>query len=90
MKESRKATLDRIPATTGRDGAIDFAAHEHAINPSQRVLLEEGADYIAPEGEPIKLTEDGFNHLVAAHMAGHDVVIAINGRDAFVFPAGKS
>ena len=43
MKEPKsppsQATLDHAPATTGRDGAIDFAAKVEALN-AERVMLE--------------------------------------------------
>jgi hypothetical protein len=38
-----KATLDRTSDTTGRDGAIDFAAKVEASH-VQRVLLDHGYD----------------------------------------------
>jgi hypothetical protein len=39
------------------------------------------ADFIAHAGEPIELTATGLKRVVASHVAGHDVVIEIDGRD---------
>jgi hypothetical protein len=38
-----KATLDHAPDTTGRDGAIDFAAKVEASH-AERVVLDHGED----------------------------------------------
>jgi hypothetical protein len=83
-----KATLDHVPDTTGRDGAIDFAAKVEASH-AQRVLLDHGEDFIAPAGEPIELTAAGLKRVVAGHVAGHDVVIEIDGRDVLVVRGPK-
>ena len=37
-KSRSKATLGRVPGTTGRDGAIDFAAKAGALSPDESVL----------------------------------------------------
>jgi hypothetical protein len=50
-----KATLDHIPDTTGRDGAIDFAAKVEASH-AERVVLDHGEDFIVHAGGPIELT----------------------------------
>ncbi len=34
-KDASKATLDRSPDPTGRDGAVDFAAKVEGFNPSE-------------------------------------------------------
>jgi hypothetical protein len=78
-----KATLDCISDTTGRDGAIDFAAKVEASH-VQRVLLDHGEDFIAHVGGLIELTAPGLKRAVAAHVAGHDVIIEIDGRDVLV------
>jgi hypothetical protein len=83
-----KATLDHVPDTTGRDGAIDFAAKVEASH-AQRVVLDHGEDFIARAGEPIQLTPAGLKRIVAGHVAGHDVVIEIDGRDVLVVRGPK-
>jgi hypothetical protein len=45
-----KATLDNVPDTTGRDGAIDFAAKVEASH-AERVVLDHGEDFIAQRGD---------------------------------------
>jgi hypothetical protein len=50
-----KATLDHAPDTTGRDGAIEFAAKVEASH-AERVVLDHGEDFITHAGEPIELT----------------------------------
>ena len=67
-----QATLEHALATTGRDGAIDFAAKVEASN-AERLMLEQGEDFIAHDGGPIELTSIGLKRLVAGHVAGHDV-----------------
>ena len=69
-----KATLDCTSDTTGRDGATDFAAKVEASH-VQRVLLDHGEDFIAHVGGLIELTAPGLKRAVAAHVAGHDVII---------------
>jgi hypothetical protein len=59
-----KATLDHVPDTTGRDGAIDFAAKVEASH-AERVVLDHGEDFIAHAGEPIELTAAGLKRVVA-------------------------
>ena len=81
--DTSKATLDHNPDTTGRDGAIDFAAKVEASH-VERVFLDHGEDFIAHEGGPIELTAAGLKRAVAAHVAGHDVIIEIDGRDVLV------
>jgi hypothetical protein len=44
-----KATLDHIPDTTGRDGAIDFAAKVEASH-AERVVLDQDEDFIVHAG----------------------------------------
>jgi hypothetical protein len=83
-----KATLDHVPDTTGRDGAIDFAAKVEASH-AERVVLDHGEDFIAHAGEPIELTPAGLKRVVAGHVAGHDVVIEIDGRDVLVVRGPK-
>jgi hypothetical protein len=83
-----KATLDHVPDTTGRDGAIDFAAKVEASH-AERVVLDHGEDFIALAGEPIELTAAGLKRVVAGHVAGHDVVIEIDGRDVLVVRGPK-
>jgi hypothetical protein len=83
-----KATLDHVPDTTGRDGAIDFAAKVEASH-AERVVLDDGEDFIAHAGEPIQLTAAGLMRIVAGHVAGHDVVIEIDGRDVLVVRGPK-
>ena len=79
--DTSKATLDHNPGTTGRDGAIDFAAKVEASH-VERVFLDHAEDFIADAGGPIELTAAGLKRAVAAHVAGHDVIIEIDGRDA--------
>jgi hypothetical protein len=81
--DASKATLDHTPDTTGRDGAIDFAAKVEASH-VERVFLDDGEDFIAHPGGPIELTAAGLKRAVAAHVAGHDVVIEIDGRAVLV------
>jgi hypothetical protein len=83
-----KATLDQAPETTGRDGAIDFAAKVEASH-RERVVLSHGEDFIAHAGGPIELTAAGLKQAVAGHVAGHDVVIEIDGRDVLLVRAPK-
>jgi len=85
MKEPSKATLDHIPLTTGRDGAIDFAAKVEASN-AERLLLEKGEDFIAHKGGPIELTPLGLKRLVA----GHDVVVEIDKRQVLLVRGAKA
>ncbi|HZO48001.1 MAG TPA: hypothetical protein VFB68_19045 [Xanthobacteraceae bacterium] len=89
MKEPSKATLDHIPLTTGRDGAIDFAAKVEASN-AERLLLEKGEDFIAHKGGPIELTPLGLKRLVAGHVAGHDVVVEIDKRQVLLVRGAKA
>jgi hypothetical protein len=88
MKEPSKATLDHAPTTTGRDGAIDYAAKVEASN-AERVLLENGEDFIVHEEGPVELTSIGLKRLVAGHAAGHDVVVEIDNREVFVLRASN-
>jgi hypothetical protein len=83
-----KATLDHIPDTTGRDGAIDFAAKVEASH-AERVVLDHSEDFIVHAGGPIELTAAGLKRAVAGHVAGHDVVIAIDGRDVLLVRGPK-
>jgi hypothetical protein len=83
-----KATLDHVPDTTGRDGAIDFAAKVEASH-AERVVLDNGEDFIAHAGDPIELTAAGLKRVVAGHVAGHDVVIEVDGRDVLVVRGPK-
>ena len=69
--DTSKATLDHNPDTTGRDGAIDFAAKVEASH-VERVFLDHGEDFIAHAGGPIELTAAGLKRAVAAHVAGHE------------------
>src|SRR4029450_11515225 len=78
-----KATLDNAPDTTGRDGAIDFAAKVEASH-AERVFLDHGEDFITHAGGPIELTAAGLKRAVAGHVAGHDVVIEIDGCDVLL------
>jgi hypothetical protein len=50
----------------------------------ERVFLDDGEDFIAHPGGPIELTAAGLKRAVAAHVAGHDVVIEIDGRAVLV------
>jgi hypothetical protein len=86
--DTLKATLDQAPKTTGRDGAIDFAAKVEASH-GERVVLSDGEDFIAHADGPIELTVGGLKRTVAGHVAGHDVVIEINGRDVLLIRAPK-
>jgi hypothetical protein len=92
MKEPKapqsQATLDHALATTGRDGAIDFAAKAEASN-AERLMLEKGEDFIAHDGGPIELTS-GLNRLVAGHVAGHDVVVEIDKCEVLVVRGPKA
>jgi hypothetical protein len=88
MKDPSKTTLDHVPTTTGRDGAIDFAAKVEASN-AERVLLENGEDFIAHEGGPIELTSVGLKRLVAGHAAGHDVVVEFDNRKILIVRAAN-
>jgi hypothetical protein len=78
-----KATLDYTPDTTGRDGAIDFAAKVE-MSHTERVVLDRDEDFIVHIGGPIELTAMGLKRAVAAHVAGHDVVVEIDGRDVLL------
>jgi hypothetical protein len=86
--DTPKATLDQAPKTTGRDGAIDFAAKVEASH-GERVVLNDGEDFIAHADGPIELTAAGLKRAVVGHVAGHDVVIEINGRDVLLVRASK-
>ena len=86
--DTSKATLDQIPDTTGRDGAIDFAAKVEASH-AERVVLDHGEDFIVHAGGPIELTAAGLKRAVAGHVAGHDVVIAIDGHDVLLVRGPK-
>jgi hypothetical protein len=86
--DTLKATLDQAPDTTGRDGAIDFAAKVEASH-RERVVLSSGEDFIAHADGPIELTAAGLKRAVSGHLAGHDVVIEINGRDVLLVRAPK-
>jgi len=88
QRDPLKATLDQAPETTGRDGAIDFAAKVEASH-GERVVLNDGEDFIAHADGPIELTAAGLKRAVAGHVAGHDVVIEINGRDVLLVRAPK-
>jgi hypothetical protein len=55
----------------------------------RRVVLSHGEDFIAHAGGPIELTAAGLKQAVAGHVAGHDVVIEIDGRDVLVVRAPK-
>lgn len=83
-----KATLENVPDTTGRDGAIDFAAKVDASH-AERVVLDHGEDFITHAGGPIELTAAGLKRAVAGHVAGHDVVIEIDGCDVLVVRGPK-
>jgi hypothetical protein len=83
-----KATLENVPDTTGRDGAIDFAAKVEASH-AERVFLDHGEDFITHAGGPIELTAAGLKRAVAGHVAGHDVVIEIDGCDVLVVRGPK-
>ena len=83
-----KATLDPVPDTTGRDGAIDFAAKVEASH-AERVVLDHGEDFIVHAGGAIELTTAGLKRAVAGHVAGHDVVIEIDGRDVLLVRGPK-
>jgi hypothetical protein len=83
-----KATLENVPDTTGRDGAIDFAAKVEASH-AERVVLDHGEDFITHAGGPIELTAAGLKRAVAGHVAGHDVVIEIDGCDVLVVRGPK-
>ena len=93
MKEPKsppsQATLDHAPATTGRDGAIDFAAKVEASN-AERLMLEKGEDFIAHDGGPIELTSTGLKRLVAGHVAGHEVVVEIDKCEVLVVRGPKA
>ena len=84
-----KATLDHVTDATGRDGAIDFAAKVEASH-AERVLLAHGQDFISHAGGPIELTAAGLKRAVASHVAGHDVVIEIDGCDVLVVRGPKA
>jgi hypothetical protein len=86
--DTHKATLDQAPETTGRDGAIDFAAKVEASH-GERVVLSCGEEFIAHAGGPIELTAAGLKRAVAGPVAGHDVVIEINGCDVLLIRAPK-
>jgi hypothetical protein len=86
--DTPKATLDQAPKTTGRDGAIDFAAKVEASH-GERVVLNDVEDFIAHADGPIELTAAGLKRAVVGHVAGHDVVIEINGRDVLLVRAPK-
>ena len=88
QRDPLKATLDQAPETTGRDGAIDFAAKVEASH-GERVVLSDGEDFIAHGDGPLELTAAGLKRAVAGHVAGHDVVIEINGRDVLLVRAPK-
>ena len=83
-----KATLENVPDTTGRDGAIDFAAKVDASH-AEQVVLDHGEDFITHAGGPIELTAAGLKRAVAGHVAGHDVVIEIDGCDVLVVRGPK-
>lgn len=83
-----RATVDHAPDTTGRDGAIDFAAKVEASH-VERVVLDHGEDFIVHGGGPIELTATGLKRAVAGHVAGHDVVIEIDGRDVLLVRGPK-
>ena len=93
MKEPKsspsQATLEHALATTGRDGAIDFAAKVEASN-AERLMLEQGEDFIAHDDGPIELTSIGLKRLVAGHVAGHDVVVEIDNREVLVVRGPKA
>jgi hypothetical protein len=84
-----KATLDHVTDATGRDGAIDFAAKVEASH-AERVLLAHGEDFISHAGGPIELTAAGLKRAIASHVAGHDVVIEIDGCDVLVVRGPKA
>ena len=84
-----KATLDHVTDATGRDGAIDFAAKVEASH-AERVLLAHGEDFISHAGGPIELTAAGLKRAVASHVAGHDVVIEIDGCDVLLVRGPKA
>jgi hypothetical protein len=84
-----KATLDHVTDATGRDGAIDFAAKVEASH-AERVVLAHGEDFISHAGGPIELTAAGLKRAVASHVAGHDVVIEIDGCDVLVVRGPKA
>jgi hypothetical protein len=86
--DSFKATLDHVTDATGRDGAIDFAAKVEASH-AERVVLAHGEDFIS-HGGPIELTAAGLKRAVASHVAGHDVVIEIDGCDVLVVRGPKA
>ena len=93
MKEPKsppsQATLDHAPATTGHDGAIDFAATVEASN-AEPVMLEKGEDFIAHDGGPNELTSTGLKRLIASHLAGHDVVVEMDKCEVFVVRSPKA
>jgi len=84
-----KATLDHVTDATGRDGAIDFAAKVEASH-AERVVLAHGEDFISHAGGPIELTAAGLKRTVVGHVAGHDVVIEIDGCDVVVVRGSKA
>jgi hypothetical protein len=84
-----KATLDHVTDATGRDGAIDFAAKVEASH-AERVVLAHGEDFISHAGGPIELTAAGLKRAIASHVAGHDVVIEIDGCDVLVVRGPKA
>jgi hypothetical protein len=84
-----KATLDHVTDATGRDGAIDFAAKVEASH-AERVVLAHGEDFVSHAGGPIELTAAGLKRAVASHVAGHDVVIEIDGCDVLLVRGPKA
>jgi hypothetical protein len=52
-KDTSKATLDRPPDSTGRDGAIDFAAKAEGLSPSAAEVSEQTGRFAEVMGTAI-------------------------------------
>jgi hypothetical protein len=57
---------------------------------SPYVILAEGEDYFAEDGEPIELTERGIERMRHAHAVGQDAVIAIGETVAMIYRASSA
>ena len=83
---ARRSTPDRSSPANEAPKAPSLVP---APSPTDRLVLDAGLDFILHKDGMIELTEAGFRRMGQAHSAGLGIVIGVDRRDVFRFPATK-
>jgi hypothetical protein len=65
--------------------STDAEAESTMSRAPKRIVLTEGLDYIAPDGDAIELTTIGIERMLQAYAAGQDAVIEIDEIVALIY-----